>query len=254
MLIGMLIAFYRNCVKVGGFSHSLSIPAYILNYQIGGFMMVNGTGSLLLKAKRRSLRVFVSALTLLAVGLGTAQPASAIVFYEDFESGLSSWVGKSGGPHNGAAVADPLQADTALNFTALNSAGDIFTFTNALFPSGTYTLNFDYLGLCTTGDCGGFIGFSLGLPWLHTCLGGTTSLYGYSDLLPDTLKWEPVTITFYSPASFHLMIEDWVGSGGIAGDAYFDNISLSAVPEPSTFILIGSAMAGFAAFRRFRRR
>lgn len=211
-------------------------------------------GSFLSNAKRWSSRVLVSALTLLAVGLGAAQPASATVFYEDFESGLGSWVGKSGGPHNGAAVADPLQADNALNFTALNSSGDIFTFTSALFSPGSYTLKFDYLGLCMTGDCGGFIGYSLGLPWLHVWLGGTTSLYGYSDLLPDTLKWEPVTITFYSPYSFHLMIEDWVGSGGTAGDAYFDNIELSAVPEPSTFILIGSAMAGFAALRRFRRR
>ncbi|MER0215636.1 MAG: PEP-CTERM sorting domain-containing protein [Nitrosomonas sp.] len=51
----------------------------------------------------------------------------------------------------------------------------------------------------------------------------------------------------------HLMLEDFVGSDAIAGNVYFDNIAVTAVPEPETYALLlaGLGLLGFAT--RYRR-
>ena len=196
---------------------------------------------------------------LLGFLLFASMPAyGTTLFFEDFETDLSNWTGKSGGSHNGIIVSDPLETDHALAFTALNWGGDIFTQDVFTSPTGEYILSFDYLGMCNSSDCGGFIGYSYGLPDTHVWLGGTGG--PYPDLLPDTGQWEHVTISFTAGSDIHLMLEDWVGSGGIAGDAYFDNILLtdgsgpSPVPEPSTLLLLGSGLLGVGGLRRFRRK
>ena len=117
------------------------------------------------------------------------------LFVDDFEGGLGAWQGKGGGSHNATIVSDPLQGDNAMTFTALNSAGDIFTTSNN-FSGATgnnYILEFDYLGTCGNGNCGGFIGYSQGLPGSHVWLGGTGS--GYPDLLPDVPNFDIRSVT-----------------------------------------------------------
>jgi hypothetical protein len=162
------------------------------------------------------------------------------LFFEDFEGDLSRWVGKSGG-HHGQIVDDPLESDRVLTFTVLNSGGDIFS-TLINNPSGEYILSFDYLGLRKQGsvddDFGGFIGYSYGLPDSQTWLGGTQANYpGLKVHLPDTEQWERITMNFNAGTDIRLMLEDFSGSVGVTGDAFFDNILLTDGEGPNLVTL-----------------
>jgi len=196
-------------------------------------------------------------LAILLLAFTSASNASTL-FSEDFESALGQWNDTYQG-NNAQIVADPLNAsNNVLNFTALRGGGDLFS-SNAFTSttSNSFILSFDYLGTCGTGNCGGFIGISSNAgAGSHTWLGGTTS--PYPDLLPDTGAWEHVSITFSSSTAIHLMLEDWNGSHGVAGDAYFDNIlvtdangpTLSSVPVPAAVFLFAPALIGFMGLRR----
>ncbi len=199
-------------------------------------------------------KIIMLAVTLLC----TTSVSATVLFSESFETDLSLWVGKDGGSHQGAIVSDPLQSDNALTFTGLNSGGDIFT-SSTFFSSstGNYTLSYDYLGTCSTNDCGGFVGFSYGLPGSHVWLAGTSTVSGAADINIDDGVWNRVEISFNAGMSpIRLMFEDFAGSGGIAGDVFFDNIKLTDgmidVPEPSVLALLtmGMLALGFRAVAR----
>ena len=142
-----------------------------------------------------------------------------------------------------------------LTFTGLNAAGDIFTI-SPFASSGGITISFDYLGLPGLGgapdDLGGFVGASPGLndgAWLA----GTSPLYPGAFQLVDDGNWHRVVLTLDGPVNpFHLMVEDWVTSGGVGGDAYFDNFQIVAVPEPSTLGLLVCGIVCVVVFRRRR--
>lgn len=159
--------------------------------------------------------------------LSTNPVFSATLFSDDFESGLVKWstIG------SGVIVSDPLEpSNHALSFTGVNSAGDIFS-RQIVNGTGSYILSFDYLGTCSV-KCGGFIGYDPNDVWL-----GGTDYSGYPGLLKlllDTGHWERVTIVFSGPTTLSLKLEDWFGSGGVPGDAYFDNILLTDEKGPST--------------------
>lgn len=79
-----------------------------------------------------------------------------------------------------------------------------------------------YLGVSSGGFAGGEM-------WLAGTGGGTPI-----DLIDDG-AWHHYTLTFQSTIgqSLRLKLEDFDGSGGVAGDVYFDNVRItSAVPEP----------------------
>ena len=109
----------------------------------------------------------------------------------------------------------------------------------------------------TPGDLGGFAGISYPLNpaspgFDHFWLAGTVNGYGVVDLIDDG-AWHHYSIALdgTSLGSFHLILEDFDGSGGVAGDALFDNISLAAVPEPSaaSCLVLGVLALGIASRR-----
>ncbi len=179
-----------------------------------------------------------------------------IIFSDDFESGLGAWIGKNGGPHTGMIVSDPLGGtNNVLTFTGLVAAGDMFTAESLnLDASKTYRLSLDYLGLegpyTRAGDTGGYVGFSVGTPGVHSWQWATGTVSGASDVLIDDGQWRTYAFDFTVNdigigSSVRLMLEDFSGSGGVAGDAFFDNISIATIPAPaSAFALAGLALVG----------
>ena len=207
-------------------------------------------------------------IALIGVCLGAwGAEGRAALFTDDFEGDLSAWTGQGGGAHSGLIVVDPLNAgNNVLSFTALGSAGDIFTAQQLnLNPGATYQISFDYLGLPTVGsvagNLGGFAGISEGLAGRHMWYYGTTANSGATDTLVDDGQWASYVFQFIAPVNFtfgggsgnaiRLMFEDFTGSGGVAGDVYFDNVELSAaVPEPTSALLLGAGLLVLAVRRR----
>ena len=165
-------------------------------------------------------------------------------FHEDFEDDLSQWVGKGEGAHNGVIVEDPLRpGNHVLTFTALNAGGDVFGSEVMVTPGQTYILMFDYLGLPDRGgqpgNLGGFVGFAEDTPGQHRWPAGTALCCGgEDDPLIDDGEWHTYSIVIdpFEPGPFYsglpsgntirVMLEDFSGSGGVAGDVFFDNIWL----------------------------
>lgn len=202
-------------------------------------------------------------LTLVYVGaffLCSSQVSAMTVFSDDFEGGdLSQWIGKGGLSHHGQIVSDPagVTGEHAMNFTRMNSAGDIFT-SEAAFDAGEYWLSFDYYGDTEAfgsdnQNTGGYVGISQGFAGTHRWLYATGEASSARDVLIDDNSWHSYTFNFTASWAFHLMLEDFSGSGGGAGDAYFDNIILrdtNPVPEPATLVLFGAGLLGLAGIQR----
>jgi len=193
-------------------------------------------------------------LFVLMVGFVFVATAEADIWFDEaFQGDLSEWVGKSGGGHHGIIVDDPAtvplsSGNRVLTFSALNSSGDIFATETgfALIPGYEYTVSFDYVGMLGQGapadpDLGGYAGLSEGLADRHLWYYATGDASGASPVLVDDGQWRNYSYDFTAPisdwTSVHLMFEDFSGSGGVAGDAYFDNIRLSVVPVPGAVLL-----------------
>jgi len=195
--------------------------------------------------------------------------ASADLFYEDFESGLSAWVGQGGDPsaHHGQIVADPLNpssGNNVLTFTQTNWGGDIFATAAgfAVTPGQQYTISFKYLGDPsqggTPGNLGGYAGISAGFPSSnHIWYYGTSDVSSAEPKLIDDGQWHSYSYTFTAYAGMnpvHLMFEDFYlagyGLNNVAGDVYFDDIRLVPVPGAVLLGLLGLSAAGVTLRRR----
>ena len=183
---------------------------------------------------------------------------AAVVFSEDFESDLSQWTDKNGGPYSGVIVPDPVGSGRGhvLTFTSKTVGGDVFT-TNLFSLSGTVAISFDYLGLPGLGevdpDLGGFLGAFDGfyLPFADNWLAGTQSSYPSPNMihLTDDGAWHRYTVTLTGSqfGPFRPALEDYNGSGGVPGDIFFDNIQIQTVPAEPAVLSIGVSTNGCAA-------
>ena len=163
---------------------------------------------------------------------------------------------------SGAIVAAP-GGGSALHFNNLGSGGDLFSNIIGGTGAGQYRITVDYY--CATSGCGGYLGLHPGVStttdpasgdaWLAT---DTPGAYPTPFLLPNTGGWATATFDFSvtTTGGFGLKLEDFGPgvSGASAGDAYFRNLTISAVPEPATWAMMvgGFGAIGFGLRRRRR--
>ncbi len=197
-------------------------------------------------------KITASFVCALALTVTAASASASDGFYDDFESGsLSKWTGKSFGAHDARIAVDPLDpTNHALTFDTLESAGEIFTAEMIDFnDSGIAFVNFDYLGFSRGGSSfnnyGGFAGFAAATPgehhWTHGTLGSSTTRID----MKDNNRWHSYSFEIHQRTvfggdapGFFLMFEDFAGSGGVAGDVYFDNIVVNNIPTPGAGALV----------------
>lgn len=212
-------------------------------------------------------------ITAAALATGLAPLSGAEILFEDSFSGdLSSWTGKLGGGHQGQIVADPLvPGNHVLNFSGFNWSGDIFSgLINTSGHSGII-LSFDYLGLAVpgsnAGNLGGFVGISdsldpqaSGAAWVAGTEPSAVNGLGQNgiEILDDGI-WHHYEIELTqllannNISAFRVMLEDWGDAGGVAGDAYFDNVKVQAVPDTTGNVALSMAAGGLLLLhRRFR--
>ncbi len=202
----------------------------------------------------------------------TARAATVTAFSENFEGTLAAWTDRNPGNPEAAIFADPLRAGNhVLGFNRLGSAGSIYS-TDFITTSGQFTVSFEYLGLTlqgsVPGDSGGFFGVSQAFPANHYWVAGSQDGFGQPINLVDDGTWHTYNLTFSSPIgqTVHLMFEDFVDSGGVTGDVFFDNVRFNdsvvapapfaSVPEPSSLALFAVAglLGTVGATRRRRTR
>ncbi len=196
----------------------------------------------------------------LAIVLWLAGVASAEqLFIERFDD-LAAWTGKNDGSHSGVVVADPIRAGNhVVTFTSLTTRGDIFSEEIPVARSHRYRIEFDYLGLPgrgVAGDLGGAIGLSddLSFPggqhvWLEATVDNADV---QSATLVDNGTWRTYEVEFdpfdpnvlalpgriqpFEPTNntIRVIVEDFLDSRGVAGDAYFDNLRVLSAFAPCT--------------------
>jgi hypothetical protein len=194
----------------------------------------------------------VLGLTTLLMAATNFSHADVILFQDTFESGnLDQWIGKSGAPHQGQIVSDPLNpANHVLTFMGVNFSGDMFTALplNVSRPR-QYILSFDFLGLPGSEENGGFIGiadapnsFSQQF-WLGgTYPGALTAPPSVATTLVADGQWHHYSIDFTEVITANgltqtlLMLEDWFNFGSIPGDAFFDNLRVVGVYDTAPIL------------------
>ena len=159
----------------------------------------------------------------------------SIVFSDDFSDGLTQWTGQNQGSHHAVIASDPLNSgrEGVVTFNQLNSAGDIFSI--PVIESGgitkNWTVSFDYLGIPgrggVDGDLGGFVGVTTQFHDGYWIAGTSPSWPTWTNLIDDN-SWRRYSISYSWNVDHRLMLEDWSGSNGVAGDAMFDNIVVTS--------------------------
>ena len=182
-----------------------------------------------------------------------AMSHASTVFSDNFESGsLSQWTST-----NGQIVSDPIGGSNhVIHFAQNKSGGDAFTASSfVISPGMSYTFSFDYLGT------------TAGSPQAYASISPVNTTVGYwrfsstgspPQLLINDNTWHSYLFNFDSSIfttiggtnSLYLVFEQ---AAGTVGTAYFDNVSLSAVPIPAAVWLLGSGLIGLLGARRLKK-
>jgi hypothetical protein len=173
-----------------------------------------------------------------------------VLLSEDFQSGFiddKKWTGFPGLISSAVVVPDPLD-NTGLNqvltFTKLAGGGDLLSRNPVVTAPGTFLIKFDYLGLPQNGSgsngLGGFVGvFQPGNELQELWIAMVAGEGGYQPLEGGALiedgQWHSYEVIIDTQGviwngPFGIKFEDWNGAGGVAGDAYFDNITVTSLP------------------------
>ncbi|WP_051710790.1 glycoside hydrolase family 18 protein [Andreprevotia chitinilytica] len=186
------------------------------------------------------MRKLLLPLMLVAAGFTAGARAESVVFQDNFDKDLGSWVGQGGDgsvPMHVSIVDDPLVPGTkAARFDQPVNSGDIFT--KQTFPAGKYKIAFDYLGTCSF-NCGGTLGIHIGYPGNKEYWIAGTANSGFPNRLSDNGKWNHYEFEFTGKFDFHVTWEQWDSAKGKGKDVYLKNLVLTS--------LGGSAPAAAAA-------
>ncbi len=203
----------------------------------------------------------------IVVVLSASSFAQTTIFSENFESTTGSslpagWTVKPG--KFGASASNPLSA-------GINTSGRVLTFTSpttnddtfsAVFDLSAYktngqtvTLTFDFLSSATTNHPL-LVGLNPNNTSGTTWIAGSSAQYpgaGAPTFFSGTGSWVSVSVdlTSYITANSavalqttYLSFERWNdASVSSASSVYVDNLSITAVPEPSTYAAIAGALA-----------
>jgi len=142
-----------------------------------------------------------------------------------------------------------------------NTAGQI-TATINITTAGTYYLSFDLIG---SDGPGGFTGRNVQTTTavsfgLNTCASPSTCVYYNPNITLAGIDTADGIVTnavvnITTPGTYYLTFaSETTGFNGALLDNVLLTNSLSAVPEPSTLVLLGSALLGIGGLRRLRAR
>lgn len=182
----------------------------------------------------------------LATGIALSLPLAGQTYFSEDFSDLTAWTKGSA-----TTVKDAGTYGDVLTFTAIRSGGDIATSSFKVPNVSNLRISFDYKG------SGGFLGFGSGS---NNWLAGSAS---YAPSTAATLR-SSYQILDYSGGWSHydlalpttlagnaIMLEDFVSP---ASNAYFDNITVYAIPEPSTYAaMLGIGSVAFVLWKRRRK-
>jgi hypothetical protein len=209
----------------------------------------------------KSLR-FIAPIACIAFMLAAAPLAHAtsIVTNGNFSNGLTGWTAAGTGTTPGIGI-------TAINlgpnatpygdnipYIGVTSTGAYFVDDNAvesltqsisLAANTTYDLTFDLFP--TLSGAGNEFNFLL-----EDSIGAiASSSFGNADLTPGV--WTPESLVFTTGAANNYnLVFDYTSGPTPAKDVVLTNVNVSAVPEPSSFILLGSGLLAAAGVVRRR--
>lgn len=196
-----------------------------------------------------------------AVTVGLAAPAHAgtvVLTNGGFETGdFTGWgVWNSGVPNDSIAVVSAPTQDG--NYALKQSGSGTSTVGQMLVTGLTEGEQFDWSAWCSlgtplTGDNWGGVAC-----WWQADVGSGPEGYTQAlklDSTTPTNEWKQVNWSMITPAGmtcFKVEMAAVLNGGG--GTVYFDNISISQVPEPSTLMLLGCGLSGILCYAWRKRR